>query len=83
MLLHGDGGDTFFDFANQELQNGLMGVVILAPNDKRFWGGGGELSVSAAVLFLATWCFLFLVAHEDLTLSPSFCLFSSSRKLKD
>ncbi|EGG07448.1 Hypothetical protein MELLADRAFT_85784 [Melampsora larici-populina 98AG31] len=50
VLLHGDGGETFFDFANQEFQNGLMGVVIMAPNDKRFWGGGsGNLRTDGAL----------------------------------
>lgn len=32
VLLHGDGGDSFFKFPNQALQNNLMGVVALAPN---------------------------------------------------
>ncbi|RKF57220.1 putative cyclin-like f-box protein [Golovinomyces cichoracearum] len=43
VLLHGDGGQSFFDFPNQALQDNLMGVVVLAPNDNRFWGGGGGL----------------------------------------
>ncbi|KAG0148656.1 hypothetical protein CROQUDRAFT_654486 [Cronartium quercuum f. sp. fusiforme G11] len=50
VLLHGDGGQTFFDFANQGVLNGLMGVVIMAPNDKRFWGGGsGNLRTDGAL----------------------------------
>ncbi|KAH9814842.1 hypothetical protein DFH28DRAFT_893946 [Melampsora americana] len=50
VLLHGDGGESFFDFPNQEFQNGLMGVVIMAPNDKRFWGGGsGNLRTDGAL----------------------------------
>lgn len=40
VTLHGDGGQSFFDFPNQRVQNDLMGVVLLAPNDKMFWGGG-------------------------------------------
>ncbi|RKF63212.1 putative cyclin-like f-box protein [Erysiphe neolycopersici] len=43
VLLHGDGGQSFTDFPNQAVQNGLMGVVVLAPNNKRFWGGGSGL----------------------------------------
>ncbi|KAA1089756.1 hypothetical protein PGT21_029002 [Puccinia graminis f. sp. tritici] len=41
LLLHGDGGQSFFDFPNKGDQVGLLGVVALAPNDKMFWGGGG------------------------------------------
>ncbi|KAI9629032.1 hypothetical protein H4Q26_018355 [Puccinia striiformis f. sp. tritici PST-130] len=40
LLLHGDGGQSFFDFSNVREQQGLLGVVALAPNDKMFWGGG-------------------------------------------
>ena len=43
VLLHGDGGESFFDFPNQKVQAGLMGVVVLAPNDQKFWGGGSGL----------------------------------------
>lgn len=43
VLLHGDGGQSFTDFPNQAVQENLMGVVVLAPNDKRFWGGGSGL----------------------------------------
>ncbi|CAH7688171.1 hypothetical protein BY996DRAFT_4578472 [Phakopsora pachyrhizi] len=50
VLLHGDGGQTFFDFSNQAVQNNLMGVVVLAPNDKMFWGGGaGSLRTDGAL----------------------------------
>ncbi|KAH8907958.1 hypothetical protein BR93DRAFT_995921 [Coniochaeta sp. PMI_546] len=38
VLLHGDGGQSFFDFPNQAVQNGLMGVVILAPSEQLLWG---------------------------------------------
>lgn len=43
VLLHGDGGQSFVDFPNQAVQDGLMGVVVLAPNQDRFWGGGSGL----------------------------------------
>ncbi|KFY43384.1 hypothetical protein V495_03973 [Pseudogymnoascus sp. VKM F-4514 (FW-929)] len=43
VLLHGDGGQSFIDFPNQAVQGGLMGVVVLAPNRNRFWGGGSGL----------------------------------------
>lgn len=38
MLLHGDGGQSFFDFPNQAVQQGLMGVVVLAPSESLLWG---------------------------------------------
>jgi hypothetical protein len=37
-LLHGDDGESFFDFPNQAVQNNLIGVVVLAPNKNFFWG---------------------------------------------
>jgi hypothetical protein len=43
VLLHGDGGQSFFDFPNQAVQNNLMGVVVLAPDPNLFWGGGQGL----------------------------------------
>ncbi|KAG9245218.1 hypothetical protein BJ878DRAFT_419669 [Calycina marina] len=43
VLLHGDGGQSFIDFPNQAVQDNLMGVVVLAPNSDRFWGGGSGL----------------------------------------
>jgi hypothetical protein len=43
ILLHGDGGQSFFDFPNQNVQGNLMGVVILAPDPNLFWGGGQGL----------------------------------------
>ncbi|KAK8103741.1 uncharacterized protein PG998_010774 [Apiospora kogelbergensis] len=43
VLLHGDGGQSFFDFPNQAVQNNLMGVAVLAPNKNLFWGGGSGL----------------------------------------
>ncbi|KAJ0123512.1 hypothetical protein J7T55_011977 [Diaporthe amygdali] len=38
VLLHGDGGQSFFDFPNQAVQQGLMGVVVLAPSEQLLWG---------------------------------------------
>ena len=38
VLLHGDGGQSFFDFPNQAVQGGLMGVVLLAPSEQLLWG---------------------------------------------
>ncbi|KAK3394748.1 hypothetical protein B0H63DRAFT_517844 [Podospora didyma] len=38
VLLHGDGGQSFFDFPNQAVQGDLMGVVILAPSEQLLWG---------------------------------------------
>ncbi|KAI0885984.1 uncharacterized protein GGS22DRAFT_159528 [Annulohypoxylon maeteangense] len=43
VLLHGDGGQSFFDFPNQAVQNGLAGVAVLAPDPNLFWGGGSGL----------------------------------------
>ncbi|KAK0628596.1 hypothetical protein B0T17DRAFT_505256 [Bombardia bombarda] len=38
VLLHGDGGQSFFDFPNQAVQGNLMGVVVLAPSQQLLWG---------------------------------------------
>lgn len=43
VLLHGDGGTSFFDFPNQKVQQNTMGVAVLAPDPNLFWGGGGGL----------------------------------------
>ncbi|KAI1755900.1 hypothetical protein F4782DRAFT_374200 [Xylaria castorea] len=43
VLLHGDGGQSFFDFPNQAVQGNLAGVALLAPDPNLFWGGGGGL----------------------------------------
>ncbi|KAI1146421.1 hypothetical protein F4825DRAFT_195943 [Nemania diffusa] len=43
VLLHGDGGQSFFDFPNQAVQGGLAGVAVLAPDPNLFWGGGAGL----------------------------------------
>jgi hypothetical protein len=43
VLLHGDGGQSFFDMPNQAVQANTMGVALLAPNENLFWGGGSGL----------------------------------------
>lgn len=43
VLLHGDGGQSFFDFPNQAVQKNLAGVAVLAPDPNLFWGGGSGL----------------------------------------
>lgn len=43
VLLHGDGGQSFFDFPNQNIQANTMGVALLAPDPNLFWGGGSGL----------------------------------------
>ncbi|KAK6818856.1 hypothetical protein PG987_016309 [Apiospora arundinis] len=43
VLLHGDGGQSFFDMPNQAVQQNTMGVAVLAPNKNLFWGGGSGL----------------------------------------
>ncbi|KAI5867770.1 hypothetical protein GGS23DRAFT_194651 [Durotheca rogersii] len=43
VLLHGDGGQSFFDFPNQGVRGGLAGVAVLAPDRNLFWGGGQGL----------------------------------------
>ena len=40
VLLHGDGGQSFFDYPNQAVQANLVGVVTFAPDSNLFWGGG-------------------------------------------
>ncbi|KAH8757415.1 hypothetical protein BGZ57DRAFT_771934 [Hyaloscypha finlandica] len=53
VLLHGDGGQSFFDFPNQAVQNNLMGVAVLAPNKNLFWGGGSGLQRTDGVAHAA------------------------------
>ncbi|KAF6835906.1 hypothetical protein CPLU01_04009 [Colletotrichum plurivorum] len=43
VLLHGDGGQSFFDMPNQGVQQNLAGVAVLAPDPNLFWGGGQGL----------------------------------------
>ncbi|KAK1985045.1 hypothetical protein LZ30DRAFT_779370 [Colletotrichum cereale] len=40
VLLHGDGGGSFFQMPNQGVKDGLAGVAVLAPDDNLRWGGG-------------------------------------------
>lgn len=42
VLLHGDGGDSFFDFPNQGVNANLMGVAVLAPDKNLKWGGADK-----------------------------------------
>jgi hypothetical protein len=49
VLLHGDGGASFFAYPNQGVQNNLMGVVVLAPDPNLFWGGGAGLNRAMGV----------------------------------
>jgi predicted esterase len=46
VLLHGDGGSSFFAFPNAQLQDDLIGVAFLAPNPEMRWGGSDELRSS-------------------------------------
>ncbi|KAG9220149.1 hypothetical protein CCMSSC00406_0007156 [Pleurotus cornucopiae] len=39
VLFHGDGGQSFFDFPNQGVNSGLMGVALLSPDPDLRWGG--------------------------------------------
>lgn len=39
VLLHGDGGQSFFAFPNQGVNANLMGVAVLAPDPNLKWGG--------------------------------------------
>ncbi|KAJ8514595.1 hypothetical protein ONZ45_g7878 [Pleurotus djamor] len=42
VLFHGDGGTSFFDFPNQGVRQGLMGVALLSPDPGLRWGGSGR-----------------------------------------
>lgn len=53
VLLHGDGGTSFFDFPTQLVYDNFMGVVILAPNKNLFWGGGIGLNQTGGVAHAA------------------------------
>ncbi|MBE3047443.1 hypothetical protein IMZ48_34010, partial [Candidatus Bathyarchaeota archaeon] len=53
VLLHGDGGQSFFDFPNQGVNSGLAGVAILAPDENLFWGGGSGLERTDGVAHAA------------------------------
>lgn len=45
VLLHGDGGQSFFDFPNQGVNQNLMGVAVLAPDKNLKWGGADRNGV--------------------------------------
>jgi hypothetical protein len=93
--LRGDGGQSFFDFPNQAVQNNLIGVVVLAPNKNLFCGGGSGLQRTDGVAHAAA--VNSLVQNQlskDVALIPgmfsspgsqagrSFCLDSSFRLLE-
>ncbi|UNI19414.1 hypothetical protein JDV02_005598 [Purpureocillium takamizusanense] len=42
VLLHGDGGQSFFAFPNQGVNANLMGVAVLAPDKDLKWGGANR-----------------------------------------
>lgn len=44
VLLHGDGGQSFFEMPNQGVNNNLAGVAVLAPDENLHWGGGSGLN---------------------------------------
>lgn len=45
VLLHGDGGASFEAFPHAGVRAGLMGCVVLAPNDALLWGGQSTRNV--------------------------------------
>ena len=73
VLLHGDGGQSFFNFPNQAVQTNPMGVVVLAPDPNLFWGGGSGLQRTDGVTHSQ--------AVNDLILNelPSVVAFNSSQ----
>ncbi|KAL5606691.1 uncharacterized protein BROUX77_003901 [Berkeleyomyces rouxiae] len=42
VLLHGDGGESFYQFPNQGVRKDLAGVALLAPGEGANWGGGNS-----------------------------------------
>ncbi|KAK2002360.1 hypothetical protein LX36DRAFT_707864 [Colletotrichum falcatum] len=44
VLIHGDGGRSFFQMPNQGVKDNLAGVAILAPDENLRWGGGNNLT---------------------------------------
>ncbi|KAI1779392.1 hypothetical protein F4818DRAFT_249699 [Hypoxylon cercidicola] len=73
VLLHGDGGQSFFDFPNQAVQDGLAGVVVLAPDPNLFWGGGSGLDRTDGVAHAQA------VADLIADVMPSVLAFNSSK----
>ncbi|KAF8066586.1 hypothetical protein FPV67DRAFT_1495604 [Lyophyllum atratum] len=49
VLFHGDGGQSFFDFPNQGVNNGLMGVALLSPDPQLRWGGSDPKDATGLV----------------------------------
>ncbi|KAM3506713.1 hypothetical protein MY11210_007450 [Beauveria gryllotalpidicola] len=45
VLLHGDGGQSFFAYPNQGVKSNLMGVAVLAPDKDLKWGSGDRNGV--------------------------------------
>ncbi|PMB68545.1 hypothetical protein BM221_005124 [Beauveria bassiana] len=45
VLLHGDGGQSFFAYPNQGVKANLMGVAVLAPDKDLKWGSGDRNGV--------------------------------------
>ncbi|KAI4866319.1 hypothetical protein F4820DRAFT_469001 [Hypoxylon rubiginosum] len=73
VLLHGDGGQSFFDFPNQAVQDGLAGVAVLAPDPNLFWGGGSGLDRTDGVAHAQA------VADLVASVMPSVLAFNSSK----
>lgn len=73
VLLHGDGGQSFFDFPNQAVQDGLAGVAVLAPDPNLFWGGGSGLDRTDGVAHSQA------VADLIATVMPQVLAFNSSK----
>ncbi|KAK2032514.1 hypothetical protein LX32DRAFT_725827 [Colletotrichum zoysiae] len=44
VLIHGDGGGSFFQMPNQGVNNNLAGVAVLSPDVNLRWGGGNNLT---------------------------------------
>ncbi|PFH61755.1 hypothetical protein XA68_16375 [Ophiocordyceps unilateralis] len=40
--MHGDGGQTFFEFPNEGVRDNLIGCAILTPDENLKWGGSGN-----------------------------------------
>ncbi|OTA93426.1 hypothetical protein M434DRAFT_51287, partial [Hypoxylon sp. CO27-5] len=73
VLLHGDGGQSFFDFPNQAVQNNVAGAVVLAPDPNLFWGGGSGLERTDGVAHAQA------VADLITTVMPRVLAFNGSR----
>jgi hypothetical protein len=47
LIITGDGGQSFFDFPNQNVQANTMGVAVLAPDQNLLWGGPNRVNGAA------------------------------------